>query len=349
MAATSLLVRQVLGAEDIIKESHMNLKDLQSKIVQSNLDKYNIFTGSELGIMDIYIKKFLGSVQCERAQVDTVQEAYSKMTQRRMIVSPRCFIVIDDKEYLKQEKIWPRMQSAATASEDYVILVYTNMDKRSKFYKANQEVIVEFDKLSPEMLAKYIDKELPGMTEKERVQLAEICECDYSRVMLECDKIRQFSKALNRRTDDGIIATDYMLCFKELVTSGVIYQPVGDITFKFTDAIALRHYDDIAKYLYQAKLKQEPEIMVLSILYNTFKQILLVQGLGNDQNDAAKRTGLTPWQVKLAKEKQDHYSIRELINALKIIRFTEKAIKTGQIDADTALEYVIIHVVGGIV
>lgn len=88
----------------------------------------------------------------------------------------------------------------------------------------------------------------------------------------------------------------------------------------------------------------EPEIKVLSVLYNTFKHILLVQGLGNDQSDPCNRTGLTPFQVKLAKEKQGHYSVGELVHALQIIRQAEKDIKTGLLDMEMSLEYVILNI-----
>ena len=163
----------------------------------------------------------------------------------------------------------------------------------------------------------------------------------YSRILLECDKIRQYIAAVKRHTGQSM---DYGAALTLLVESGVIFQPIGDITFKFTDAILTRNYKDASRYLREARQKQEPEIMVLSILYNGFKQILMVQGLGRDQSEPVKRTGLTPWQVKMAKEKQGHYSISELIEALKIVRFVEKGIKTGQIDADVSLEYVIVNI-----
>jgi DNA polymerase III delta subunit len=140
-------------------------------------------------------------------------------------------------------------------------------------------------------------------------------------------------------------ATESLLrAFRELLKQNVIYQPIGDITFLFTDAILTRNKRDTAKYLLQAKAIGESEILTLSVLYNGFKQILMVQGLGKDQSEPCKRTGLTPWQVKMAKEKQGHYSIAELVNALKVIRSVEKGIKTGAIDADVAVEYVIVNI-----
>ena len=321
----------------------MKLHELQKQIIYKELDKVYVFTGEEIGIMDVYLDKIYSVVGCDVVRMDSVQESYAKMTQRRISGAPRCFVVRDDKEFLKQDKIWGTVFSLADKSPDYLILVYSSMDKRSKFYKQNTEMLTEFEKLSPEMLAKYIRKELPGMKERDACKLAEICECNYSRILLECDKIRQYVAAQKRKVPFAV-DINYGAALKTLVEQGVIFQPIGDITFKFTDAILTRDYKNTSRYLREARQKGESEIMVLSILYNGFKQILMVQGLGRNQSEPVKRTGLTPWQVKMAKEKQGHYSISELIEALKIVRFVEKGIKTGQIDADVSLEYVIVNI-----
>lgn len=314
----------------------MKLHELQQQIISKTPDKLYVFYGEEVGIMDVYLSKLYSVVSADVVRVETVQEAYTKMSQKKLSGGRRCFVVRDDKEFFKNDKVWSKVFTQVNNSSDYLILIYSSMDKRSKFYKQNADMMTEFEKLSSEMLSKYIIKELPGMSTKDATELAEMCECNYNRIMLECDKIKQY--AASKSTDN------YGACMQKLVQQGIIYQPIGDITFKFTDAILTRNLKDTAEYLRQARLKAEPDIMVLSILYNGFRQILMVQGLGKDQSEPVKRTGLTAWQVKMAKEKQGHYTIPELINALKVIRFAEKGIKTGQLDSEVSLEYVIANI-----
>jgi len=322
----------------------MQLKELQQLIVGKFINHLLYFTGDEVGIMDIYLNKIVGVTNTVKVRVDTVQEAFKRMQQKRISGSSRCFIVRDDKDYLKQEKIWKVVDSGAGSSQDWLIIIYTSLDKRSKFYKEYKDFFTEFSRLGASMLKTYIKKEI-DITPTLSAELAEICECDYSRILLECDKVRHYSLAIDNGSN-GIkepgISHDKAL--QILIRQGVIYKPIGDITFKFTDAILTRNLADAAEYLLQAKAKGEPEIMVLSVLYNSFKQILMVQGLGNDQSEPTKRTGLTPWQVKMAKDKQGHYTIEELIRALHIVRSAEKGIKTGQLDADIAMEYVIVKI-----
>ena len=316
----------------------MELHQLQKQIVTKSLDQVYIFTGDEVAVMDIYIQQIQKVLGCTSSRVDTVQEAYQRMTKKTISKQPRIFIVRDDKEFLKQDKHWESIEKDFESGEDIIIVMYTSLDKRSKFYKKYKDRAVVFDKLSLDILVKYVQKEIP-LIDTIAKQLVEICECDYSRILLECDKIKHY---YNANKDE--LTTDYEGAFLRLKNEGVIYQPIGDITFKLTDAIVLRDYNETAKYLQQAKAKHEPEIMVLSILYNNFKQILLVQGLGRDRANAAARTGLTGWQVNMALNKLGHYRISELMSALKLIRFIEKGIKIGQIEAGIALEYLILNI-----
>lgn len=314
----------------------MKLSDLQKQIVSKNIDRVLLLFGEEVAIMDIYLDKIYKTTGADVLRFDSVREAYAKLVQRRITSGgSRLFIVRDDKDFFKADKEWAKVFKAAENSTDYLILVYATMDRRSKFYKQNQEKLCEFEKLSTSMLAGYIDKLLPGMTNAQKEKFAEVCECSYSRILLEADKVKHYS---------AVAGCDYGTGFEALLKQGVIYQPIGDITFSFTDAILTRRKRDTAEYLMKAKAVGENEILTLSVLYNGFKQILMVQGLGKDQSEPCKRTGLTPWQVKMAKEKQGHYSIAELINALKVIRFVEKGIKTGAIDSDIAVEYVIVNI-----
>lgn len=323
----------------------MTLAELQKQIMSKKIDKTLLLYGEEVAIMDIYLDKIYKVLGCDVVHADTVQEVYPKLVQKRITSSaPRCFVVRDDKEFLKAEKEWAKVFNAVDSGADTLILIYSSVDKRTKFYKSHQARFCEFGKLNSSILAGYVDRLLPGMSQREREEFCEICENNYSRILLEADKVRHYAHYLDHTSGVSTSSVDYKMCLDTLLCQNVIYRPIGDITFLFTDAILTRNYKDTAKYLKQAKAIGESEILTLSVLYNGFKQILMVQGLGRNQSEPVKRTGLTAWQVKMAKEKQGHYSISELVNALKVIRDVEKGVKTGTIDADVAVEYVIVNI-----
>lgn len=313
----------------------MDLKTIQQQIINHDLDKVLIFHGEEIAVLDIYVKKIIECLGNDVVKCDTVAQAYSKINQRRISSNSRVFIIRDDMEFVKADKEWLKVFKAVEKTGDNLILIFNKLDKRGKFYKHNQERLCEFEKLGMSVLCSYIEKLVPSISQAHKEQLVEICQYSYSRIILECDKIKHWANITGLNCDRAYV---------DLLDRGVIYKPIGDITFKFTDSILTRNKKYAAEYLLQAKAVGESEILTLSVLYNGFRQILLVQGLGRDASEPSKRTGLTPWQVKLAKEKMGHYTIPELLDALKIIRKAERGIKLGQIDSDIAVEYVMVNV-----
>ena len=61
-------------------------------------------------------------------------------------------------------------------------------------------------------------------------------------------------------------------------------------------------------------------------------------------NDICKTTGLKSNEVYFNKDKTGYYSIAELVNALKVLQKTEEGIKTGEIDEEISIDYVLINV-----
>lgn len=307
---------------------------LQRQIVSKSLEHIYVFTGIEHAIMNIYIDKMAEALNTSAVSLETANDAYKLCVRPRLMAtsSQRLFVVRDDKKYLEDDKLWAIMQIAAEIQNDVIIFVFTSLDKRTKLYKSGN--VVEFAPLSSEILVKYIQKDI-ALTDTMAKQLVELCENDYSRILLEIDKINQYAKAKVLPVNKAM---------EQLVAQNAIYEPVGDITFKLTDAILTRDFIRTNKYLALAKRKAEPEILLLSVLYNGFRQILLVQGCGSDSSNLTGRTGLTAYQVKLALDKKNFYSIEELVNAMKLTREVEVGVKRGTIDADMAIEYLIIHV-----
>ncbi len=87
----------------------------------------------------------------------------------------------------------------------------------------------------------------------------------------------------------------------------------------------------------------ENPLGLISLLYSNFKSMLIIQSIEPGAN-ISQRSGLTPWQIKLAKEKGNNYSIIELVSIIKIIRETEKGIKTGLMESDKAIDYILVSI-----
>ena len=312
------------------------LPQLMQEIVNNQVPHYNIFTGEEIAVQKIYIDKILEGYK--RVYCDSVAQALQKSRTKSLTGSNRAFIVVDDNLYMKDEKAWEIVQNTFTkASKNILIIIYSNIDKRSKkFLSKNDEYIVSFDRLSDDVLVKYIQKDI-NLSDENAQKLVELCESDYSRILLEIDKIKSYTDANSK----DIFPND---AFSILLEQGVIYQPIGDITFKLTDAVLRGELDTTEKYLKMAIEKEESPLLVLSVLYTGFHNMLMVMDLGSNKKDASKRTGLTPFQVGQATKNIGGYKREEVKRALFIIQDVESGIKTGKYDMETAMQYAILEI-----
>lgn len=332
----------------------MELQQLQEQIVGKSVKSAYIFAGPEGAVQRVYLYKMAEAMQCTRTvRCSTVVEAVRAMNARSLVPEKTLYVVFDDISFTKAETAWNDVFSRADKSQHILVLQYSKLDKRVKFYKHNKDRICMFDALGDDIAERYVQKEIQDACFRQlhpdvAKMVAQACGNDYGRIISECDKIVQYYRYVLGAYDDAPESDwDIDSAALELLEQGVIHQPIGDITFKLTDAILYRDPVDTQEYLEQALLKKEPELMIVSILYNSFKHILMVQGLGTDQSNVTKRTGLTPFQVKLAKEKLNCYSIGELIRNMKILQEVEYGIKTGTFEISIALPYVAVAVMEG--
>lgn len=312
----------------------MEITQIKAQIKSKTPDNFYIFTGDEIAVMDIYIKKLAECKDLEIVRVDTVADIYGKMQNRSFIQKSYCYVIRDDKEFMTNEKAWESIKQVV--GNNILILLVSSLDKRGKFYKHYKSTITVFEPLNESILIKYIQKEI-NMSKANCQRLIEICESDYSRILLEIDKIITYFESIGR--DNEKMNADES--FEELLNQGVTYQPPKDAIFDFVDAFLKGKVKTSLDLLQQSYAVGESTIVLLSVLYNNVKQVLMVQECGN--KDIPKTTGLTGWQIKCAKEKMGYWSTDDLIYFLKLIRKVEKGIKSGFIEDSIAMDYIIVN------
>ena len=317
----------------------MTVQEVKTQIKNKSVKPFYIFTGDELEVINIYINKIAECKNLGVSRIDSISSIYSKFLSKSFVTKNYCYVLRDDKELLTQEKVWDALTVKGVQGNNIIILVLTTVDKRSKFYKRFQDSIVEFEHLPDTVLIKYIRKEIP-LHDKNCKKLIDICESDYSRILLEVDKIYCYAQRWYVEWIGGKWV-DYDAAFLDLINQGVIYQPPKDAIFDFVDSVLKGKSAKSFELLRNCYGVGESPIVLLSVLYNNVKQVLQVQSCTS--KDIAKTTGLSARQVKCAKEKCGYYSIGDLVYFLKLIRRVEKGIKTGEIEECVAVDYVLVN------
>ena len=315
----------------------MELVDLMKSISENSIPHYLVLFGEEQAILDIYIQHIAQNYKI--VYCDTVAYALSQVGKKSIDKSNKVYIVNEDNAYNKVEESWKNVKQTFARSKHILLLKYHSIDKRGKFYTQNKGNAVEFTHLSEDVLINYIQQKLPALSEKNASKLIIWCNYDYGRILMEIDKIQQW---INYYTDkEGTPNTDS--AFKLLNKQGLFYKEIGDITFELTNAVLGGYPDTAIQKLEEAKRKGEPAMMIASILYTGFRNLLAYQGLGNNKQNAMERTGMTKGELYGCTKNVGGYSIAEVRRNMLFCQKIETGIKQGIVDEDVALEYLILH------
>ena len=310
----------------------MTVSELKSAIKSKKIKNFYIFTGDEVGVMDIYINKLASLKNLTVNRGESLSTVYKFFNQKSFVAKYFCYVFRDEEDIIKNESLWDKLAVQNVQGNNIIILILTNVDKRSKFYKHFKSDIIEFEHLKENMLIKYIQREI-GLSESYCKKLISICENDYSRILLEIDKLNNFYAT-------GVVNPD--TCLLTLLQDGTIYIPPKDAIFDFVDAV-LKHKVKLAySLLAESYAIGENTFALLSVLYNNARAVLQIQTC--ESSDVSKSTGLTGWQIKCTKDKTGYYTDEQLIHILRTVQKVESSIKSGQIDEPIAVEYVLAQI-----
>lgn len=316
----------------------MDASTIKSYIQTKTIPHFLIFTGSEWVIQKIYIDKIAEVLGIEKRYVDSISDIYGSLRTRSIFDEDRLYVIRDDKEITHNEKIQEQLQQGLL-KDNYLILLLTSPDKRTKFYKAYKDDLCEFEPLKPQILRKYIQKELP-LSDKAAEKLMEVCENDYGRCLLELDKIKHYKWDVDM-VMGAYPVTRWDMVLDDLLADGTIYQPPKDAIFDFVGAILDRKIACFDLHE-QCKAVGEATLVMLSVLYTNAKAVLQVQSCSS--NDIAKSTGLSAWQINNARKHLNKYKTGELVKMLRLIRECEKGIKTGVYEEQFVMDYILVKI-----
>lgn len=313
----------------------MDVSALKSCIKLKTIPTYLIFTGDEWKVQDIYIQQISKVLNKQVVRIETVSEIFSALQNKSFVKVPKIYIVRDDKELMQNEKLQARIEQVL--GDNILIHLLTSVDKRTKFYKQYADKIVLFEPLSDAMLKKYIKKEI-DLSDRNCEKLIDVCQHDYGRCLLEIDKIKRYAQVYPEEFDD----VGFDTYFKRLVEDGTIYEPPHDAIFDLVDAILDRKVNRVFDLLEQSYEVGEATMVMLSVLYNNAKAVLQVQTAPKD--NVAKSTGLSGWQIKNSLPHVGKFSENELIYILRLIQKVESGIKTGTIEEQFAMQYILVRI-----
>lgn len=314
----------------------MEVADIKAHIKTKQFKPLYIFSGTEWKVQRIYIDTISTASGRPLYYVDSIADIYGKLNNKSFIKNASVYVIRDDKEIIQNEKLQAQLETLL--GDNILILLLTTVDKRTKFYKTYKDLIVEFTALKPDILCKYLQKEI-DLSNTNCNKLMEACEYDYGRCLLEIDKVKQYTLAYynGQQLKPGAFDKTFITLYE----NGTIYQPPKDAIFDFVDAVLDVQLNETFNLYRQCLEVKEAVMVMISVLYNNARAVLQVQSC--ESNDISKSTGLTGWQIQNAKKHLHKRSTGELINILKICQECQQGIVTGTIEEEFVMDYILVN------
>ena len=297
----------------------MDLIQLQRDIKNKELKPFYIFSGEELELQKIYLEKIGKYIR-----TDSVSDVYVKLTSKMLSSSNNVYVVRDDNEFIKKDKVWTSIDKKI--KNGTLIVCYTDINKTTKFYKHFKDDIIEFNHMTTKQLLPTVKRHISG-TDNIVKYFIERCNNDYNTILNNIDKF----KRLNYKTLTKDICDELIVCKEEYTV------------FNLIDNILAKNYKNTFKILNQMIEDNANIIGILTILQNKIHDSILVEGYKNSSN-IAKDTGLNGWVCKNILQNNKIHGAN-LLKALRIVKKYHQGILTGEYEQNIALQCCVLEII----
>lgn len=207
-------------------------------------------------------------------------------------------------------------------------IIYTG--KKLKDVLDIEEYIINIPKIEKWQIKDYVYSRGSGVDNKDLDYLLELTDFDLWRLEKELDKIEIFDEQYRKEI------------FKQFIKNGVFDDLTTYNTFNFTDAIVKRQ--KVKAFEIYNKL-QEIGINymgVITLLYNNFRNIIKIQLSPNPTPENTDIKTNQFWAIK--KNNIGYYHKDELMHIFDLLTKIDKQIKTGEIEVDKSIEYLLVNI-----
>ena len=267
---------------------------------------------------------------------DTKQEEIIDLAETLPFFASRRVIVIENSGWFQKggEKMAEYLPSLPDTT--YFVFVETQVDKRSKLYKAvgKQGRISEFASQDEQTLKRWIlgmlKKENKNITAADLQFLLERTGTQMANIKTEMEKLLCYTLEKSEITRDDI---------EEICTKRVQNQ-----IFDMINAIADREQKKALQLYYDLLTLKEPPMRILALIGRQFNLLLQVKELkkkGYSQQIIAEKTGLHGFVVGKYEKQAARFKSAELREALEACVEADENVKTGKMNDVMSVEILI--------
>lgn len=224
-----------------------------------------------------------------------------------------------------------------------IVVVYENCpaDQRTKFFKTLQKYAKcqEFESLTPANLRKWIiiefEKNKTKINPDALDLLVDFVKTDLWQMTNEINKLSNYIALIDNKNGGVIKKEDIELLVKPNIENDI---------FKTIDALASKNKKQALFLLHKHLDNGDVPLYLLSMIAYQFRNLLIIKELIDNKvqyQAIAKKSGLHPFVVQKSYYLCNQFSIKQLKKIYQKIFLIDLNIKTGKVDAETALDLLV--------
>lgn len=316
---------------------------LKKQLKQKDIGKLYLFTGPEQFLIRYYEKKIADMLLDKESRTFnyTVLEGKQSMNDLSDAVSvfpvfsDRRIVVIKESTLFKgeaKEKAW---SSFFESLPDYICLIFIQpeVDKRSALYKSLKKhgIVVECNRQREEALAKWVIKVFSSfnkkITESDAGFFVDLVDPDMTFMLLEIEKVVQYAGEKGHISRDDILK--------------VVSKSVKSRIFDLTDAVSQKQMSKAIRIVDELLQMKEPIQFIMAMVSRQMGILLKMKKLEGKRlssAETAKAVGIPPFLVSKVQRQAASFTMDKLKTLIRKCMETDLAVKTGRMEARTALE-----------
>lgn len=325
----------------------MSMDLLKKQLKEKKTGKLYFFTGPEQYLIRYYVKQitdllldmdartFNYTVFDRDLSMNQLTDAISMFP----IFSDRRIIIVRESTLFKGEAKGQAWNALFESLPDYICLIFIQpeVDKRSALYKSLKKyaLLVECNWQSEEMLAKWVTKVFSSYGKKISLPDASyfvgLLDPDMTFMLLEIEKVVCYTGNKEYISRDDIMQ--------------VVSKSVKSRVFDLTDAVSQLQMEKAIRIIDELLQMKEPVHFIMAMVSRQTGILLKmkkVEGKRLSSAEIAKVVGIQPFLINKVQRQAASFTTDELKALVKRCMETDLAVKTGKIDARTALELFIL-------
>lgn len=305
----------------------MEVFEIQNMMKTGNRPKMLVFYGSDYALINVYLDNISKYYSVSKSYISDLSRLSNLCVGDQMFYEDKLFIYKYPKDLSSYEHLFAKINEIL--GDNILIIVLSEIDKRTKFYNQYKELFVNFE---PQDLKTFrvMVSSITKLSANNVKLLADICGNNYGKFLTEIDKVHNYSHIHNMDEDEA---------FELLLSKGVIYTANRDVIFEFIGRVmsAKSNMYELFKIL---DIQGESNIKLVSLLYTSFRNQFICETVNNPNQD---NTGISPFIISQCLRRKGIYNQEDLRRAMKLLMKIEQGVKSGIFEESQIIDYFIVQ------